>query len=92
MSSVEGIRVDIYFGDKIGGSHWIYSCNIQKDMVSPMLYHEKDAVQFLLGIQESFTRTDANTDDDMKELIDSTIVYLSEMDKSKGFVIEVHNL
>lgn len=92
MNNVEGIRVDIYFGDKIGGSHWMYSCSIQKEMVSPVLYHETDAVQFLLGIQEYFTRTDANTDDDMKELIDSTIVYLSEMDKSKGFVIKVHNL
>lgn len=92
MNDVEGIRVDIYFGDKIGGSHWIYSCNIKKEMVSPVLYHETDAVQFLLGMQEFFTRTDANTDDDMKELIDSTIVYLCEMDKSKGFVIKVHNL
>ena len=92
MNNVEGIRVDIYFGDKIGGSHWIYSCNIKKEMVSPVLYHETDAVQFLLCIPEYFTRTDANTDDDMKDLIDSTIIYLRDMDKSKGFVIKVTNL
>lgn len=92
MNNVEGIRVDIYFGAKLGSSHWIYSCNVKKDMASPVLYHEIDAIGFLSGIRKSFTRTDANTEDDMGDLLNSTFAYLCDMDKSKGFVIKVHNL
>jgi hypothetical protein len=92
MNNVEGIRVDIYFGELIGSTHWLYSCNVQEDIVSPILHHETDAIEFLSGIRASFTRTDANTEDDMEDLLNSTFAYLCEMDKSKGFVIKVTNL
>ena len=92
MNNVEGIHVDIYFGDVLSSSHWIYSCNIKEDIVSPVLYHETDAIEFLSGIRESFTRTDTDTEDDMECLLNSTFVYLCDMDTSKGFTIKIHNL
>lgn len=92
MKNAKGIRIDVYFGDKRGSSHYIYSCTIPETMVSGTMYHEDDVEPFINTVIASLENTDANTEDDLQAFIISTNIYLSEMNLSSGFVIKVSNL
>lgn len=92
MKNAKGIRVDIYFGDKRGSTHYIYSCTIPETMVSGTLYHEADAESFINSVISTLENTDANTEDDLEAFITATYIYLSEMNLTSGFVIKVSNL
>lgn len=92
MKNAKGIRVDIYFGDKRGSTHYIYSCTIPETMVSGTMYREADAEPFINSVISTLENTDANTEDDLEAFITATYIYLSEMNLTSGFVIKVSNL
>lgn len=92
MNNAKGIRIDIYFGDMRGSTHYIYSCTIPEPMVSGTMYHEANVEPFINSVIAVLENTDANTKDDLEAFITSTFIYLAEMDLTSGFVIKVSNL
>lgn len=92
MKNAKGIRIDIYFGEMRGSTHYIYSCTVPETMVSGTMHHEVDVEPFINSVIATLENTDANTEDDLKAFINSTFIYLSEMDLTSGFVIKVSNL
>ena len=92
MKNAKGIRVDIYFGNMRGSTHYIYSCTVPETMVSGTLHHEADAEPFINSVIATLENTDANTEDDLEAFITATYIYLSEMNLTSGFVIKVSNL